>query len=177
MPDDLLGKKVRCPGCDETFTAATGEIGRTGSVTASPRSEPSEAYREGAASGPTHRDVDDKPARPSRRRWDDEDEYDDDFGRPLRRRRRFAPHRGGSVMTTGLLSIILSFAICPLFGFIGIAAWVMGRNDLREIREGRMDPSGHGQPMAGFVMGIIGTGLGTLTLVGGLIWIAVEAAR
>lgn len=58
------------------------------------------------------------------------------------------PHRGGLVLAFG----ILGFVICAFFG---IASWIMGRNDLQEMRAGRMDPSGMGMTQAGMILGII----------------------
>jgi len=51
---------------------------------------------------------------------------------------------------------ILSFVVCPFFG---VAAWVMGNNDLREMAQGRMDPSGRDMTKAGRICGMVGTGL------------------
>ena len=47
---------------------------------------------------------------------------------------------------------ILGWACCFIFG---ICAWVMGRSDLAEMREGRMDRSGEGLTMAGMILGIV----------------------
>ena len=67
------------------------------------------------------------------------------------------PHRGTTVLVLGILSIV----VCqPL----GIAAWVMGNNDLREMNNGLMDPSGRDSTSAGRVCGIIGTVLMILWL-------------
>lgn len=60
------------------------------------------------------------------------------------------PHRGTLVLVFGILSLVLCQ---PL----GIAAWIMGNNDLRAMREGRMDPSGESVTNAGKICGIIGT--------------------
>jgi len=60
------------------------------------------------------------------------------------------PHRGGTILTLGILGIVCC-------GPLGIAAWVMGSSDLKEIRAGRMDPSGRGLTQAGMVVGIIAT--------------------
>lgn len=49
---------------------------------------------------------------------------------------------------------ILGFALCGLFG---IAAWVMGNADLKEMRAGRMDPSGEGLTSGGRICGMIAT--------------------
>lgn len=56
--------------------------------------------------------------------------------------------------------MILTFGIiCWFISCIGlafsIAAWVMGRHDLREMRAGRMDPSGQGLTQAGMILGIV----------------------
>jgi hypothetical protein len=67
------------------------------------------------------------------------------------------PHRGTTVLVLGILSIV----VCqPL----GIAAWVMGNNDLREMNNGLMDPSGRDSTSAGRICGIIGTALMILWL-------------
>ena len=60
------------------------------------------------------------------------------------------PHRGTVVLVFG----ILSFVVCPFFG---IAAWVMGNTDLREMAAGRMDPTGRDITQAGRICGIVGT--------------------
>ena len=58
------------------------------------------------------------------------------------------PHRGGVVLTLGILGLVLC-VIC------GIIAWVMGKNDLREIDAGTMDPAGRGLTNAGKICGMI----------------------
>ena len=72
------------------------------------------------------------------------------------------PHRGGLVLTLGILGLVM----CGIF--TGIPAWVMGSKDLTLMREGRMDPSGEGMTKAGYILGIIATILGILSL----IWVA-----
>lgn len=64
--------------------------------------------------------------------------------------RGYRPHRGGMILTLG----ILGFACCQLFS---VAAWVMGHADMKEIKAGRMDPEGRGLTQAGMIIGIIGT--------------------
>ena len=68
------------------------------------------------------------------------------------------PHRGTVVLVFG----ILSFVVCPFFG---IAAWVMGNTDLREMAYGRMDPSGRDITQAGRICGIVGTVLVLIPMV------------
>jgi hypothetical protein len=97
---------------------------------------------------------DDLDRRPPRRRYRD---YDDD-DRP--RRRRWSgeglPHRGGLVLTMGILS--LCFAVFPPLGLVmGIVAWVMAAGDLSKIRSGEMDPEGQSMTNGGHVCGILGT--------------------
>lgn len=59
-------------------------------------------------------------------------------------------HRGGLILTFGILGLILCFPF-------GIAAWIMGNSDLAEIRAGRMDPSGEQLVTAGKICGMIAT--------------------
>ena len=65
----------------------------------------------------------------------------------------YAPHRGTLILTFGILGIACCF---PL----GIAAWIMGNNDMQQIEAGMMDPTGKGTTNAGKICGIIGTILG-----------------
>ncbi len=79
------------------------------------------------------------------------------------------PHRGVVVLVLGILGLV-ACVIC------GIIAWVMGNTDLREMREGRMDPSGMGLTNAGRICGmisvilaIVGFIFGVLLMVGGIL--------
>ena len=68
------------------------------------------------------------------------------------------PHRAVVILVFG----ILSFAVCPFFG---VVAWVMGNNDLREMDNGWMDPSGRDMTQAGRICGMVGTGVLALQLI------------
>lgn len=59
------------------------------------------------------------------------------------------PHRGGLILVLGLLGFMIN---CPIFCFM---AWVMGSSDLREMKAGRMDPSGEQLTQVGRVLGMI----------------------
>ena len=58
--------------------------------------------------------------------------------------------RGLLVLWIGILGSVLFFV--PVFG---VMAWVMGSSDLREMREGTMDPRGVGLTRAGQLLGMI----------------------
>ena len=73
------------------------------------------------------------------------------------------PHRGGIILTLGILGIICCF-IC------GIIAWIMGSNDLREMAAGRMDPSGQGLTQAGKICGMVSVILQIVGFVIGLLF-------
>jgi len=60
------------------------------------------------------------------------------------------PHRGTLILVFGIVSLVVC---APL----GIVAWIMGNNDLREMDSGTMDPAGRGNTSAGRICGIIGT--------------------
>jgi predicted Zn finger-like uncharacterized protein len=153
VPDELLGKKVKCPTCGTNFNAELAE----------PSPAPSPEPR--------------RPLGPPpgvRRPREDEDVYEDDpgeaaLGRPRRQRRDARPHRGPLILGLGILSIVC------LFQFLGPIAWVMGHHDLAEMRSGRMDREGEGLTNAGRICGIVGTVLlvpclcfGILALIGAL---------
>jgi hypothetical protein len=80
--------------------------------------------------------------------------------------RYYVPHRGGLILVLGLLGFMIS---CPIFSLI---AWVMGSHDLREIRAGRMDPSGEGLTQAGQIMGMV---LSLLWIAGALLMLGLIA--
>ncbi len=72
-----------------------------------------------------------------------------------------APHRGGMILAFG----ILGYAVCGLFG---IAAYIMGKKDLEEIRAGRMDRTGEGLTTAGYWLGLIAVILMVVGIVAGV---------
>jgi hypothetical protein len=137
VPDDLIGKPVKCPACMQTFTANL-------SAPAPAEKAKPESYRVANQPPPAEDYSPESPAA----------EYEEDYEpRPIRsgRRRRFqVEHRGALVLTLGILSLV----IC---GIMGPIAWVMGNNDLAAMRAGRMDQSGEGITQAGRICGIIGS--------------------
>jgi hypothetical protein len=168
IPEELLGKKVKCSACLAVFKATR------------PAEEPAERQEE-------------KP----RRRGPDPDsriaEEDEEEDRPRRRRRvgprrlrrDYEPHRGGMILGLGITALALTFlgavgamivGVCalpfPVVGLIlGIVSWVMGNGDMRAIRTGRIDPDGAGQTQTGRVMGMVTVILNIvgLCLCGGLV--------
>jgi len=60
------------------------------------------------------------------------------------------PHRGTLILILGILGLV----VC---GPCGIAAWIMGSGDLKEIDAGTMDPTGRSTTNAGRICGIIAT--------------------
>jgi ABC-type branched-subunit amino acid transport system permease subunit len=62
------------------------------------------------------------------------------------------PHRGVLILVFG----ILSFVVCPFFG---VAAWVMGNNDLQEMNARRMDSTGRDLTNAGRICGMVSVAL------------------
>src|SRR5262249_41735325 len=79
--------------------------------------------------------------------------------RRIAQRRDVEPHRGGLVLTFGILSLVLG--VIGLF--FGIAAWVMGGGDLKRIDRGEMDAEGRGTTQARWICGIIRTCLQSLS--------------
>ena len=68
------------------------------------------------------------------------------------------PHRGAVILAFGILGLV----VCQLFG---VAAWVMGDNDLKEMRRGYMDPSGRDLTNTGRILGMVATALMAIPVV------------
>jgi hypothetical protein len=60
------------------------------------------------------------------------------------------PHRGSLILIFGILGLVVC---APL----GIAAWIMGSGDLKQMDAGVMDSSGRSLTSAGRICGIIST--------------------
>lgn len=75
------------------------------------------------------------------------------------------PHRATLILVLGILGIVMCQ---PL----GIAAWIMGNNDLKEMDAGTMDPGGRSNTNAGKICGIIATVLMALSLIVGILFVA-----
>jgi hypothetical protein len=87
-------------------------------------------------------------------------------------RANLEPHRGGTILTLGIIGLpLICCLIAPVFGII---SWVMGAGDMKKMDAGLMDPTGRGMTQAGLVMGIIATVLGGLILILQLIGVAAE---
>ena len=67
-------------------------------------------------------------------------------------------HRGTTILILGIVSVTCCL-ICGPF------AWIMGSQDMKAIRDGRMDPAGKTQTQVGMILGIIGTLLGGCALI------------
>lgn len=78
------------------------------------------------------------------------------------------PHRGVLILIFGILGLFF----CVIFG---IAAWIMGNTDLKEMEAGRMDPSGIGLTQAGRILGMIAVALLAVGLVFFLIFVVFAA--
>ncbi len=92
------------------------------------------------------------------------------------------PHRGGLILTFGILSLLscMFSLLCSVFGFVGfgfsISAWIMANADLREIRGGTMDPSGEGQTSVGRILSIIHIVLSVVLFLIGIVFLVVVIA-
>lgn len=76
------------------------------------------------------------------------------------------PHRGVTVLVLGILGIML----CGIFG---VVAWVMANNDLREMNQGRMDPSGRDTTNAARICGVISAVLLAFQVIVGLLVLSI----
>ena len=172
VSDELLGRQVKCQKCEAIFI-----VERKGSAPSAlaappvaPVLEPADPSRDQRTPPPrpARRPRPEERERPRRRppREAVEDEYEDqppvyDFHHP-------APHRGSTIQTMGIFSILT--CCVPLLGLgLGIGAISMANKDLAEIDSGRMDPTGRGQTQSGQVCGYLGCGLSLLAFVAELV--------
>jgi predicted Zn finger-like uncharacterized protein len=185
VPDELIGKTVRCPGCKTTFTAQ-GEA----------PSAPVQVETSSAAGRSRRAAEDDRPR-------DDADDVDDVDDRP---RPGGAPHKGGLLLGLGITSVVLAVlsllaegcsstgTCCTLImcvawlplvvamlmslvgAILGLVASLLGHRDLGRMNRGEMDSSGRGSTKSGMICGIAGAVLGVLDLLCGIVililWIA-----
>ena len=77
----------------------------------------------------------------------------------LKSRRRARPHRGGIILTLGIVGFLTGLGI-----ILGPTAWIMGKNDLNLMRRGQMDSSGRDMTQIGYTLGIITTIVGIITI-------------
>jgi hypothetical protein len=81
------------------------------------------------------------------------------------------PHRGRLILTLGIISVV-ALVSCGLIGLpCGLAAWTMGRTDLRKMDVGQMDPEGRDETWTGQACGRIGTVLDMLWVLGVGYWL------
>ncbi len=156
VPEEHLGKQARCPKCqmlcevrpdsEVQFLGADQQPGVQFSDPVQPvKSEYEQSkYVQGAAAA---RDQD--YSRPVNHNPNQNSPY----GAPAAQRRNYSvAHRGGLVLTMGILSLFCNFAFVP-----GILAWVFGRADLKQMEAGVMDNEGQGLTQAGMYIGIVMT--------------------
>ena len=72
------------------------------------------------------------------------------------------PHRGTLILVLGILGLV----ICQP---VGIAAWIMGNGDLKEMDAGSMDPTGRSLTNAGRIIGIVADVLMAKSIVDGIL--------
>ena len=183
MADALLGRSVRCFGCDHRFVATPDRPApplwpREARPAPRPSGEPGAEEDELAkgARGPFC------PGCGRRITWGDlscplcgeELEPEDDILRGRRRaaelvRRDFEPHRGPLIVSLGNVSMIIGGLSLCLFGAgavvsvpVGVLAWAMANRDLERMRDGRMDPRGKAQTQSGRAGAIAGVLLGLI---------------
>jgi hypothetical protein len=187
VPDELLGKKVRCPGCSILFIAQPGTgLPEKGAARAPARSEaiadrraaPADRYddrprrRDEYDDRPRRRaDYDDRPARryddeedrPRRRRDEDYDDrprrrYEDDYPEPRSEGKAWRGVRAGLNMV--LISARLQLA------WIGVGA--LGAGIMLILGVGLASSAASGARAQSVASGALGMGIGALVLLGTL---------
>ena len=144
VPDGSEGKQCKCPHCGSVMAAP--RQAQTSGPFSSPHSSPLPHNPYAASGGQFH---------------------------------STAHHRAPLVLTFGILSLAIGlFTMCCVITFplslgFGIAAAVMGHNDLKAMRGSQINGSGRGMTQAVMICGIIAivlSGLGGLGLILSFAW-------
>ena len=181
LPTDL-GLDIECPSCKEVYKAnradappppssagdksgPRGSLVRLGSGVREEdeKDDDRDDRRDKRRSKRRDDDEDDYDRRRSRRRDDDDDRDDDRRGRRYSRRydddddydrrSRLAPHRGGMVLTFGIVGLVFCWTVVGLL--FSVLAWVFGSQDLKAMDDGRMDESGRSSTNTGKILGMV----------------------
>jgi hypothetical protein len=188
MAEGLLGRRVRCPGCDNRFVAAADPEPPAETHRPAPPSRPVLPGRPPLADEDYTEDqtLPFCPGCGKRVRWEalrcpycaEELEPESEFDRACHRvtrslhtpmRRDSVPHRGKLISRLGNVSLIVgaaSLCTCGL-GFLaalplGITAWVMANHDLEQMRTGAMDARGRPETESGRIGAVVGIVLSML---------------
>jgi hypothetical protein len=181
VPEEYLDTAVRCPNCAATFDAPKPGT-QPAPVSASPMLNVPLQLEIDEKRAPSGDKQDDRPRdRIRRRRRDfepcprcgdeirrgavacpycgyDLEEQADGYTRMEPVRRDAEPHRGRAIQALGIGSLVCAaFYFFPIGLPLGIAAWVMGRRDLKKMDAGVMEPNGRRKTRDGWLCGVIGT--------------------
>ncbi|MCC5828506.1 MAG: DUF4339 domain-containing protein [Phycisphaeraceae bacterium] len=73
-------------------------------------------------------------------------------------------HRGGTILTLGILSIVTSLLCAIVAVILGLIAVLMATSDFKSMDAGLMDASGRSQTTLGRLLAIIGVGLSAINI-------------
>jgi hypothetical protein len=154
VPDDAAGKQARCPACQQVQPIPGGAP--AGSPFAPQAGEPlyirDEPQR---VSGNPYGDPPDNPyvspPAPPASSYPGSSYPGSRYpGNPAPRSYTRA-HRGGAILTLGILSLLCNLCFIPC-----ICALVIGNEDLQLMNSGRMDPSGRALTQVGMGLAVVG---------------------
>lgn len=148
VPDEHLGKKARCPACQSINLIRTESPMGVNQARQSYQDPPVPPLNTFAA---PQQDI----------QYSSKNPYEATAYQSFS---HLAPHRGGLVLTLGIISLVCNFFLVP-----GILAWVFGSSDLKQMKAGLMNREGESLTMVGMILGIVMT---VLPLLGILFYIA-----
>ncbi len=168
VPDEHLGKKARCPNCSWINVVEPQHRPQAAPPqnptefpnhpTSSYHASPYHTSPHPTSPPPTSPHQSQAPPPTDRKDWIDfsKPTVDHPYA-PINSggyHPALAPHRGGLVLTLGIVSLFLNcwFLLIP-----GILAWSFGRADLKRMKAGTMNREGESITLAGMILGIIGT--------------------
>lgn len=147
VPDEYAGKQARCPKC-QTLNLIQAGI----------QTEPAGSLFDDLPTAPPYKSDNPFGAEPEPNVYSAPMSQPTYGASPHLGSAYAMPHRGGMVLTFGILSV----ALCNFMLIPGILAWIIGSGDLKKMHAGVMDPAGRGLTQTGMIMGIIMTCLSAL---------------
>lgn len=173
VPSEFGGRKARCPNCQSVNViidpaAQAGDAASqidsvadpaAGSSPSFPQSNPGLGNVSASPSG--EMDTTHEPYQPTQQGTSSNPFSSPVYSaaNPAHQNHSRNPHRGGLILTLGILSIVCNVCLVP-----GILAVIFGWTDLKKMDHGQMDREGHGLTMAGLIMGSIMTVLALLVV-------------
>lgn len=156
VPSEFVGRKARCPNCQTVNVIIDPQAGSEFSASEIPSTQTTPPSFQDTNPGPDYRESDYASSSQTTNTFKTQPQgTGNPYSSPTRPPQHYSrpaysqtPHRGGLILTLGILSVFCNFCLVP-----GILSLSMGWIDLRKMQRGEIDREGHGLTLAGTILG------------------------